>query len=99
MTQDALFDRFGFVSAPMPEVPPADSHVTDPPEIERLGGQNFRVLARLRKGPVTNTELATIALKYTSRLSDLRKAGYVISCESLNMATGVTTYRLVGGPE
>lgn len=60
---------------------PDDTHVTEPSEVRRLAAQNMRVLARLRSGPATNVELAKIALKYTSRVSALRKAGYVIQCK------------------
>jgi len=38
-----------------------------------LTKQNTAILARLRKGPALNTELAQIALKYTSRISELRE--------------------------
>ena len=42
-------------------------------DVPRLSGQNQKILELLRKGPRTNSELATVALKYTSRLSDIRK--------------------------
>jgi hypothetical protein len=58
---------------------PVDTHVTAPAEIRRLSSQNARILERLQKGPASNYELAQISLKYTSRLSDLRKAGYVVT--------------------
>lgn len=57
---------------------PRDSHVTDPSEVRRLTGQNADVLRALRRGPQSASALAAIALKYTSRISDLREAGYII---------------------
>ena len=50
---------------------------------------------RLQQGPATNVELAALALKYTSRLSDLRAAGYTITVTARDYATGRTVYRLV----
>ncbi len=71
-------------------------------EGNRLKAQCDKILEYLTmKAFVTNTELAQIALKYTGRISDLRKRGYVIKCV-LNRDTGVSVYRLVGkdqGPE
>jgi len=58
----------------------------------RLTGQNGAILARLICGPATNAELAEISLKYTSRISDLRAAGYTVSCE--HGPNGLNTYRL-----
>jgi hypothetical protein len=46
----------------------------------RLRGQNAAILQRLQQGPATNAELARISLKYTSRISDIRAAGYKIVC-------------------
>ena len=59
------------------DLPPTDPNVR-PADVKRLTGQNAAVLARLRAGPATNAELAGIALKYTSRISDLRKAGFTV---------------------
>jgi hypothetical protein len=39
----------------------------------RLSGQCERILMRLRQGPATNHELAQIALKYTSRIDEVRR--------------------------
>jgi len=62
-------------------LPPTDPHVRSIADVVRLTGQNRAILERLRKGPATNGELAAIALKYTSRISDLRQHGCVILCE------------------
>lgn len=64
-------------------------HEADKP---RLVGQNAAILARLRQGPATNAELAKISLKYTSRISDLRAAGYDVQCRTGQ--GGVNTYVL-----
>lgn len=70
-----------------------DSHVTDPHEIARLSSQNAKILARLQQGPASNRELAELSLKYTSRLSDLRHAGYDVRCE--RGEHGLNIYTLV----
>lgn len=59
---------------------------------KRLSGQNAAVLARLRQGPATNAELAGISLKYTSRISDLRDAGFVI--RSVRVGGGTWRYSI-----
>ena len=58
----------------------------------RLSRQCALILERLRQGPATNAELAGTSLKYTSRVSDLRRAGYAIDCERLK--DGLTRYTL-----
>ena len=58
----------------------------------RLSRQCEAILALLRQQSRTNRELADVALKYTSRLSDLRAAGYVIDCERIG--EGLTRYTL-----
>lgn len=47
---------------------------------KRLSGQNKKILDRLSEGPTRLRELVLIASKYTSRISDLRKAGCQIEC-------------------
>lgn len=66
-----------------------------PSDHKRLSRQCADILAMLRRGSCTNRELAAVSLKYTSRVSDLRDAGYVIECERLD--GGLTRYRLVRG--
>lgn len=58
----------------------------------RLNQQCREILARLRRGQATNRELAGYALKYTSRISDLREAGFDIRNERLRR--GLTLYTL-----
>lgn len=72
---------------------PSDPNVTDPAR-PRLTGQNAAIVERLRQGPATNRELAQIALKYTSRLSDIRDAGYSVNIVANDHATGLVTYQL-----
>ena len=73
-------------------IPPIDPHV-ELIEAPRLRGQNAAILERLQSGPATNRELAGLSLKYTSRVSDLRAAGYRIECER-DAVSGVSVYRL-----
>jgi hypothetical protein len=89
MTQPTLFPIHGAELAPRVERTVATGPAEDLP---RLNGQCQAILERLRLGPATNAELSVISLKYTGRLSDLRKAGYVIDakrCEG-----GIWTYTL-----
>lgn len=58
----------------------------------RLSDQCREILDRLRRSPATNRELAGYALKYTSRISDLREAGFDIRNERLRQ--GLTLYTL-----
>lgn len=61
---------------------------------KRLSRQCAAIIARLRRGPATNRELSEIALKYTSRISDCRDAGFNIP-EPEQLGGGLTRYRLV----
>lgn len=74
---------------PLSWTPPRDSQ-------PRLNSQAMRMLDRLRQGRATNRELAAISLKYTSRLSDLRIAGYVIELVEHDFKSGLTVYELRG---
>ena len=84
MSQPSLFDNPQALHAADPNIDPADE--------PRLSAQCRTILARLQAGPATNAELAAIALKYTSRISDLRKAGYSVS--NKRQSGGVTVYTL-----
>jgi len=88
-TSMPLFDGPGPGTAPesIPTAPVADA--------PRLSRQCVAILERLRQGKASNHELARIALKYTGRLSDLRKCGYVIECFDQDHGSGVAWYRLV----
>ena len=75
-----------------PTLVPCDPHVASQDE-RRLTGQNHMILLRLRQGPASNVELADLSLKYTSRISDLRAAGYRITCLR-GAINGLNTYLL-----
>ena len=84
--QRTLFDT------PPPPIPPRDPN-TAPIDLPRLSGQNAELLAMLRRGCVTNRCMIERGMaKYTSRISDLRKAGYHITAERLS--GGIFVYRL-----
>lgn len=68
----------------------------DAADLKRTKDQTKAIVARLQRGPATNVELAKIALKYTSRVSDARKLGYTIQCK--REKGGLTTYWLEVGP-
>ncbi len=61
---------------------------------KRTSTQCDAILARLREGSATNFELSEISLKYTGRISDLRKLGHDIECVHRNKVTGLTLYRI-----
>jgi hypothetical protein len=63
-------------------------------ESVRLGRQCVEILERLKQGPATNAELAAIALKYTSRLSQLKQAGHTII--ATHVTKGTWQYELKG---
>jgi hypothetical protein len=48
-------------------------------DAKRLNRQCQAILDRLREGPATSYEMAGLALKYTSRISDLRANGFAIN--------------------
>jgi hypothetical protein len=85
MNQLSLFDQRP--ASP----PPTDPHVVADDE-QRLTGQNRTILYMLRQRPHTNDELSEIALKYSSRISDLRAAGYTIT--ATRQKGGVFIYTL-----
>ncbi len=60
----------------------------------RLSRQCRAILERLRAGPALNSELVGYAMKYTSRVSDIRKAGFVIDCEIVDQKAGLFRYTL-----
>ena len=77
-----------FGAAPIkPISAPSEDH-------KRLEGQNGAILARLKSGIATNVELASISLKYTARISDIRAAGYEI--DARRVKGGLWEYRLAG---
>lgn len=88
--------QFDFDAGPRPTSPrivPTDPNVV-PAESPRLTGQNLKILQRLRQGQASNKELSQIALKYTSRISDLRKFGFDVVVVNRDYETGLTFYAL-----
>jgi hypothetical protein len=68
-----------------------------PTEAPRLTRQCAEILAAFRADTnhrQTNQELVRLALKYTSRLSDLRAAGYQIDVVKRDRYSGQTIYEL-----
>ena len=61
----------------------------------RLSAQSAAILSLLRERPRSNAELSRVALKYTSRISDIRAAGYRVEAFNQNHVTGEAWYRLV----
>ena len=76
--------------------PPMSAGPTTAPPVERrrLSGQCMDMLKLLRRGRVTNSALSKISLKYTGRISDLRKAGYDIRCVERDRESGLSWYEL-----
>lgn len=72
---------------------PVDSRL-GAPETLRRNRQCIAILKLLLAGHPSNAELAGKALKYTSRISDLRKAGFEVTVASRDYATGVVSYAL-----
>jgi hypothetical protein len=65
----------------------------------RLANQCRRILALLKERGnegATNYELAKFALKYTSRISDLRDSGWRILCTAEDLPRGIYRYTLLG---
>lgn len=67
----------------------------DPREAVRLSNQSKRILAILRECPCTNNVLATIGIRYSARIGELRAAGYKIEIIKRNHDTGVNVYALI----
>lgn len=79
-------------------IEPCDPSVTDAPAVRRLSRQSLAILERLQQGPCTNKALAVLALKYTGRVSDLRKAGWDVRVWVHDHATGMVWYGLGARP-
>jgi hypothetical protein len=95
MEQGFLFEtRRDVLKGESEYLAPIDPNVAPLDEV-RLTGQNAAILERLRRGPATNAELCGLSLKYTSRISDLRAAGYDIDCQ--RGSGGLNTYTLKEG--
>ena len=84
MQQLSLFDRV---------IEPQDPKVAEQAK-PRLSRQCQAILARLRRGSANNAELGTIAMRFSARIFDLRKAGFKIETFDHDHLTGVVWYRL-----
>lgn len=97
MTMPVLPGMFDPVVLPVLPVDPTVSREEAP----RLSKQCAAILQRLEQGPATNVQLAAIALKYTSRLSDIRAwltasgDSRQVECYHQNKKTGESWYQLV----
>lgn len=80
-----------FDSEPEPVIQFADTNL-EKEEKPRLSRQCREILERLKQGTATNKELAAIALKYTSRISDLRASGYDVRIVSRDRKSGIVVY-------
>jgi hypothetical protein len=92
VSQPTLFDL-----TPGP-VGPYGRAITPNPTVDdrdkaRVSRQCLAILARLREGEATNSDLARIALRYGQRIAELRKAGFDIP-DPVRGDGGVFTYRL-----
>lgn len=65
-----------------PNFHPVDPHVAAS-DIPRLSAQSAAILDRLKQGPATNFELSRIALRYSARIHDLKKAGFKVSSKQV----------------
>lgn len=89
--QHALFDDAG-----EPHEPPMVDERLPEREHERLTRQAGLVLARLQEGPATNMELIPISTRFSARIHELRKKGYIIDTDYLSRDKGLTQYTLKG---
>lgn len=62
---------------------PANSHLAAKEIVKsgKLSRQCEIILHRLQQGPATTLELSLLSVKYTGRISDLRKAGHHVQCQ------------------
>jgi len=81
-----LFDR------PRPSVKLADPGV-HPGDERRLKVQHHAIAERLREGPATNLELGMISQRFSARLHELTKAGFLWKWTRLG--PGVNRYEMV----
>jgi hypothetical protein len=94
-TAPAQYDDMPLAQPERTEAPVITGTVAD--QMKRTGTQCDAILARLREGSATNHELSEISLKYTGRISDLRKMGHDIECVKIERVSGLSVYRLKEG--
>ena len=64
----------------------------DPPA--RLNRQQAAIIDRLKQGPATNAELVQIAIRFTARIHELRKAGHDIRIVRQDRDSGLVWYEM-----
>lgn len=76
--------------------PPYEAQAAVAADLKRWGKQTAAIYRRLLQGPASNADLAQVALKYTSRISDLRERlkphGLTVLCD--RQPGGLSVYRL-----
>lgn len=92
--QPCLFDDLG--NARADPVPALVDHRLPAEAKPRLTRQAEAILRRLESGPATNVDLIPIATRFSARIHDLRKAGYVIETDMIDRRHGITRYTLKG---
>lgn len=70
-----------------------------PVEKHRLSRQCQAIAELLERGRASNRELSAISLKYTSRISDMRKQGWNVQVVEADRVSGLTWYDLLPVPE
>ena len=88
--QHSLFDEAGEPAQILVDPRLADE------ERPRLTRQCLAVLERLRQGPATTMELIPISTRFSARLHELRKQGWIIETDRIDKASGVSLYTLKG---
>jgi hypothetical protein len=61
----------------------------------RVSKQAAAILTALLEQPQPNTRLVQISRKYSSRLAELRDAGWQVECYNRDHKTGLAMYRLL----
>lgn len=67
--------------------------------VPRVSRQARAVLALLRIGRTSVTDLKTVASQYNARIYELRQAGYVITNDEVDQITGESWYSLRSEPK
>ena len=96
MNQQSLFDEPSYQPTGAVAGRPLAARSAPIDDQTRLTGQNEVIYRLLAEAPRTNQELAAISLKYTSRVSDIRKwlkaSGGSITCSRIG--GGLTLYTM-----
>lgn len=74
---------------------PADPHIHKDDK-KRAASTSRRILNMLRLGPVSNQELASVCLRYSARIHDLREHGFRIVTRRVPGKSGLHMFELIG---